>query len=85
MSEGGEHAEAEEATTGEHGGRLLEQDGFAVELAIAEDGTPPQYQAWFYEGGKPLPATAGSVEVTTDAPGRRRREPHAASRRPTAA
>lgn len=60
---GGEHAEAEEAKKGEHGGRLLEQGGYAVELAIAEDGTPPKYQAWLYEGGKPAPATAGAVEV----------------------
>lgn len=59
----GEHAQAEEARKGEHGGRLLEQDGYAVELAIAEDGTPPKYQAWLYQGDKPLPATAGSVEV----------------------
>lgn len=61
--EGSEHAEAEEAKKGEHGGRLLEQSGYAVELAIAEDGTPPKYQAWLYEGDKPLPATAGNVEV----------------------
>lgn len=60
---GGEQAEAEEAKKGEHGGRLLEQGGYAVELAIAEDGTPPKYQAWLYEGGKPAPATAGAVEV----------------------
>jgi cobalt-zinc-cadmium efflux system membrane fusion protein len=61
--EAGEHAEAEEAKKGEHGGRLLEQSGYAVELAIAEDGTPPRYQAWLYEGDKPLPASAGTVEV----------------------
>lgn len=60
---GGEHAEAEEANKGEHGGLLLEQDGYAVELAIAEDGTPPKYQAWLYEGSKPLAASAGTVEV----------------------
>lgn len=52
-----------EAARGEHGGRLLEQDGYRVELAIAESGTPPTYQAWLYRDGKPLPATAGSVEV----------------------
>ena len=57
------HAEAEGAKQGEHGGRWLEQDGYAVELAIAEDGTPPRYQAWLYKNGKPLPASEGSVEV----------------------
>lgn len=58
--ETGEHADAKQ---GEHGGRMLEQDGYAVELAIAEDGTPPKYQAWLYADGKPLPASAGTVEV----------------------
>ncbi|WP_147652661.1 efflux RND transporter periplasmic adaptor subunit [Vulcaniibacterium gelatinicum] len=62
-AEGGEHAKAEAPRKGEHGGRLLEQNGFAVELVIAEDGTPPKYQAWLYRDGKPLPPSAGSVEV----------------------
>jgi cobalt-zinc-cadmium efflux system membrane fusion protein len=62
-AESGEHGEAAEAAKGEHGGRLLEQGDYAVELAIAEDGTPPKYQAWLYEDGKPLPPTAGSVQV----------------------
>ncbi len=59
----GEAHGAEAAARGEHGGRVLQQDGFSVELAIAETGTPPTYQAWLYREGKPLPATAGSVEV----------------------
>lgn len=61
--EGEDHAEAEESPKGEHGGRLLEKDGVSVELAIAEDGTPPKYQAWLYRDGKPLAPTAGTVEV----------------------
>jgi cobalt-zinc-cadmium efflux system membrane fusion protein len=61
--EDGEQTEAEEARKGEHGGRLLEQGDHAVELAIAEDGTPPKYQAWLYRDGRLLPPTAGSVEV----------------------
>jgi membrane fusion protein, heavy metal efflux system len=61
--EGAEHSEAAEPTKGQHGGRLLEQGGYTVELAIAEDGMPPKYQAWLYKGDKPLPATAGTVEV----------------------
>lgn len=59
----GEEPGAEEAARGEHGGRLLTQDGVTVELAIAESGTPPTWQAWLYRDGKPLPATAGTVEV----------------------
>ena len=61
--QGEDHAEAEESRKGEHGGRLLEKDGIAVELAIAEDGTPPKYQAWLYRDGKPLTPGAGTVEV----------------------
>ncbi|MGX5729678.1 efflux RND transporter periplasmic adaptor subunit [Pseudoxanthomonas beigongshangi] len=62
--EAGEHAgEAAEARTGQHGGRLLEKDGLTVELAIAEDGAPPKFQAWLYRGGTPLPASAGTVDV----------------------
>lgn len=59
----GEEGAEPEPKTGEHGGRLLEQGGYAVELAIEEDGTPPRYQAWLYKDGKPLPPAAGSVEV----------------------
>lgn len=57
----GDHADAD--ARGEHGGRLLRQDDITVELAIAEDGTPPKYEAWLYRDGKPLPATAGEVDV----------------------
>jgi cobalt-zinc-cadmium efflux system membrane fusion protein len=61
--EGGHGEHAEEARKGVHGGRLLEQDGYAVELAIAETGAPPKFQAWLYRNGKPVPANSGKVEV----------------------
>ncbi len=48
---------------GPHDGRLLQRDGFAVELAIHETGIPPEYRVWLYDGGKPLPPTAAAVEV----------------------
>jgi cobalt-zinc-cadmium efflux system membrane fusion protein len=57
------HEQEEDVARGDHGGRRLEQDGYTVELAIAESGTPPKYQAWLYRGDTPLPPTAGSVEV----------------------
>ncbi|MFC3815122.1 efflux RND transporter periplasmic adaptor subunit [Lysobacter sp. GCM10012299] len=60
---GDTHDEAEAVSKGAHGGRLLEQSGYRVELAIAEAGMPPRYQAWLYRDDKPLPATAGTVEV----------------------
>ena len=59
----GAHAEATHVHKGEHGGRLLEHGGYTVELGIAEDGTPPKFQAWLYRDGKPLPPSAGKVEV----------------------
>ncbi|WP_425480461.1 efflux RND transporter periplasmic adaptor subunit [Luteimonas viscosa] len=75
------HTSDEHARAGEHGGRLLEQDGFAVELAIAEDGAPPKYKAWLYRDGEPLPATAGSMQVELERLGgvreRHRLEPQA--------
>lgn len=57
------HPEAEAVRKGEHGGRMLEQNGISVELGIAEAGTPPKFQAWLYRDGKPLPPSAGTVEV----------------------
>lgn len=57
-----DHAETE-AVKGAHNGRLLRQGGLTVELAIFEDGVPPEYRAWLYRDGKPLPPDAGSVEV----------------------
>jgi membrane fusion protein, heavy metal efflux system len=48
---------------GPHDGRLLEQDGFAVELAIYEAGTAPEYRVWLYDDDKLLPASAANVEV----------------------
>jgi cobalt-zinc-cadmium efflux system membrane fusion protein len=58
------HEEAEEFARGEHGGRLLdEHDGYAVELAIAESGTPPKFRAWVYREGQLLPANEAQVEV----------------------
>lgn len=57
-----DHAETE-AEKGAHNGRLLRQGGLTVELAIFEDGVPPEYRAWLYRDGKPLPPEAGSVEV----------------------
>jgi cobalt-zinc-cadmium efflux system membrane fusion protein len=58
-----DHHEAAEPTRGEHGGRLLEDGDLAVELAIAETGVPPHYQAWLYRGGKPVAGSEGAVEV----------------------
>lgn len=57
-----DHAEAD-VEKGAHNGRLLREGNLTIELAIFEDGVPPEYRAWLYRDGKPLPPDAGSVEV----------------------
>jgi membrane fusion protein, heavy metal efflux system len=53
----GAHSEAvaEEPEKGPHRGRMLRDDGFAIELAIFEDGVPPEYHAWPTQDGQPVP------------------------------
>ncbi len=48
-----EHAD-EETGKGPHGGRLLSDADFQIELAIYEKGVPPQFRAYFYEKGNPI-------------------------------
>ena len=40
-----------EAPVGPHGGRLLEDGDFALELALVETGVPPEYRAWATSDG----------------------------------
>lgn len=63
-----EHAEAE-GEKGPHGGRLLVDGNFAVELAIFEQGVPPEFRAWFTSAGKPVAASAVKLEVELKRPG----------------
>ena len=64
-AEGDDHDELTEAepAKGEHNGRVLAEGPYTVELAIYEEGVPPEYRAWLYKDGKPLPATAGELTV----------------------
>jgi len=48
---------------GPHNGRLLRDGNLAVELAIFEDGIPPEYRAWLYRDGQLLPPSAGQLQV----------------------
>ncbi len=57
----GRTAEAEPAM-GPHGGRLLDDGAFALELAIFETGLPPEYRAWATSGGAPV--SPGDVDLT---------------------
>ena len=54
-SEMGEKGGAEEPTTkGAHGGRLLSQGDFALEVIIFEQGVPPEFRVYALERGKPV-------------------------------
>ena len=59
-----EHGEAtEEMVKGPHGGRLLTDGDFAVEVTIYERGVPPEFRVYALDGGQPVdPAT---VMLTT--------------------
>ncbi|MBI4517755.1 MAG: efflux RND transporter periplasmic adaptor subunit [Deltaproteobacteria bacterium] len=54
----GEHAEAahakEDHAKGPHGGRLLRNKDFAVEVTIFERGVPPQFRVYSYEADRPV-------------------------------
>jgi len=52
-----------EAERGPHGGRLLEDGTFAVELVIAESGIPPEFHIYAYDSGEPLDADQFSATV----------------------
>lgn len=52
---GAGEAREEQVLRGPHGGRLLSRDGFALEITIYEQGVPPRFRVYAYEGDKPLP------------------------------
>jgi len=55
-----EHA-AEPA--GRHGGRLLKNGDFQLEVTIYERGVPPEFRVYAYRDGEPLAAEAFDVEI----------------------
>ena len=46
--------QAVEFERGPHGGRILKDGDFALELAIFETGVPPEFRAWGSSTGKPI-------------------------------
>ncbi|HEY9198276.1 MAG TPA: efflux RND transporter periplasmic adaptor subunit [Gammaproteobacteria bacterium] len=48
---------------GPHGGKLFEQDGFAIELALYETGVPPEFHVYATQDGQPLAPDTVDVEV----------------------
>ena len=57
-------AEAGEAERGPHGGRLLRDGNFALELTIFEDGVEPQFRLFSYRDDKPLAPSDVTATVT---------------------
>jgi cobalt-zinc-cadmium efflux system membrane fusion protein len=62
----GAHGEAAVAETpkGPHGGRLLVDGDFALELAIFETGVPPEFHVWVTEAGKPVAPDEVDLRIT---------------------
>jgi cobalt-zinc-cadmium efflux system membrane fusion protein len=54
----------DEFERGPHGGRLLEDGDFTLELSIFEEGMPPQYRVYAYHDGEPVPP--GEVELAVE-------------------
>ena len=52
---------APEPAKGPNGGKLFTDGDFTLELAIFEDGVPPQYRAWATRDGEKVPP--GEVEL----------------------
>lgn len=59
-------SENAEEVKGPHGGRLLEEDGFSVEVSIFETGVPPEYRVWAMMDGTPLDPSDVDLEITLD-------------------
>jgi membrane fusion protein, heavy metal efflux system len=57
------HAEAEPAK-GPHGGRLLTQDDFALEVTIYETEVEPELRLYLYQNGEPIKTSELKLQVT---------------------
>ena len=69
----GDVAEAEPAK-GPHGGRLLIDGDFALELSIFETGVPPEFQVWVTNKGVPIAPDDVELHVTLTRLGDRKDE-----------
>ena len=57
------HEQAESEAKGPHGGRMLRDGDFGIEVTIFEQGVPPELRLHAFEGDKPLPPTAVQAEM----------------------
>jgi membrane fusion protein, heavy metal efflux system len=58
--------QADEIPKGPHGGKLFSQDGYAVEVTIFEQNTPPEFRIYTYQDGKPLKPADSTISVELD-------------------
>jgi cobalt-zinc-cadmium efflux system membrane fusion protein len=69
-----QHAQDHDDATGPHGGKLLFKDGFALEITIAEHGTPPEYRIWPSHNNVPLEPSLVGLKIVLERLGNRRDE-----------
>lgn len=55
---------AAEPAKGPHGGRLLRDGSFALEVTIFERGVPPEYRVYAYEGDTPIEPDEVKLTIT---------------------
>ncbi len=58
------HETEEQIEKGAHGGRLLENGSFELELAIVEAGVPPEFRVWLKENGSPIDPNEIDLQIT---------------------
>ena len=63
---GDEHDHDQEDARGPHGGRLLRDGDFEIELAVFELGIPPEFHAYGYDNEVPIDADDFEVSVTLE-------------------
>jgi len=56
--------EEAEPEKGAHGGRLLKDGDFVLELALFETGVPPEFRVWIMDDGEPVKPETVSLVVT---------------------
>jgi len=60
---GHEVQDEEETEKGPHGGRLLKQGNFSLEMTIFEKGVPPEFHIYSYQNGKPVPVKDVTLSI----------------------
>ena len=64
--EHGDNTEAEQLEKGPHGGRLLQQDDFSIEITIFELGIPPEFRIYVYHDGQPVNPSEVSLTISLE-------------------